>query len=134
MYKTYFDKHYGRWIKELLLISISGTPETASNFSRWYIGVTEPDKTELNIVMCEVHKYNVSTKIWRIVLDSLTINFRDFDRVPIVSQKSAMEQLSKSSSICNSEVNKDLVKLQNYCEEFIFPLKHHTQSTESRFQ
>ena len=31
-------------------------------------------------------------------------------------------------------VNDDFVKLQNYSEEFIFPLKHHMQSTESGIQ
>ena len=86
MYQTSFDKQYGRWIKELLLISISGTTETASNFSQWYIGVTDPDKKELNIGMYEVHKYNVSTTIWRNLLDSLTINPKD----PISPHKSAI--------------------------------------------
>ena len=41
-----------------------------------------------------------------------------------------MGKLSKGSSIWNSEVNEELVKLQNYCEEFIFLLKHHTRITE----
>ena len=45
-----------------------------------------------------------------------------------------MEQLSKGSSICNSEVNEDLVQIQKYCEGFILSLKHHTQITEARFQ
>ena len=67
-------------------------------------------------------------------LDSLTINPKDFDGDPIVSHKSAMEQLSNGSSIWNSEVNEDLVQLQNYCGECIFPLKHYTQSTEARVQ
>ena len=63
-------------------------------------------------------------------MDSLTINPKHFDEDPIFSDKSAMEKLSKGSSIWNSEVNEELVKLQNYCEEFIFLLKHHTRITE----
>ena len=70
----------------------------------------------------------------RIVLDSLTINTKYFDGGPIVSHKSEMEQLSKGISIWNSEVNEDLVQLRRYCENFIFPLKHHTQSTEVRLK
>ena len=67
-------------------------------------------------------------------LDSLTINPKDFGSYPIVSHKSEMEKISKGSSIWNSEVNEDLVQLRKYSEEFIFPLKHHTQSTEYGFQ
>ena len=36
--------------------------------------------------------------------------------------------------MCSLLFNYDLVNPQNYCEQFIFPLKHHTQSTESIFQ
>ena len=68
VYKTLFDKPYRRWIKELLQLSISGTPENASTFARWYLGVTDIKKIELKIGMCEVHKINVSTTIWRNVL------------------------------------------------------------------
>ena len=93
LYKTFFDKHYGKCIKELLTISISGTPATASNFSRWYLGVTETDEIELNIGMCEVQKFNVSTTRWRNFCDSLTINPKHFDRDPKVSHKSEMGQL-----------------------------------------
>ena len=56
LYKTFFDKNYVIWIKGLLPLSITGTSATASNFSRWYLGVTYPGKTKLNIGMCEVHK------------------------------------------------------------------------------
>ena len=56
VYKTFFDKYYGKFIKDLLPLWISGTSATASTSARWYLGVTDPDKTELNIVMCEVHK------------------------------------------------------------------------------
>ena len=28
VYKTFFDKHYGQWIKEILPLSIAGTPAT----------------------------------------------------------------------------------------------------------
>ena len=44
VYNNFFDKYYGLCIKELLLLSISGTPLTASTFSRWYLGVPDPDK------------------------------------------------------------------------------------------
>ena len=98
-------KHYGRWIKDLLPLSTPGTPTTASTFSQWYLGVTEPDKIELNIGMCEVHKCNVSTTRWRGFLDLLTINLKYFYGDPIFSHKSAMEQLSKGSSVRNSELN-----------------------------
>ena len=84
--------------------------------------------------MCEVHKFNVSTTIWRKYLDSLTKKPKGFDRDPIVSHKSAMLQLSRGSSIWNLEVNEDLVQIQKYCEEFIFPFNHHTQSTEDVVQ
>ena len=33
-----------------------------------------------------------------------------------------------------SEVNEDLLQIQNYCENFIFPLDHHKQSTEAGVQ
>ena len=129
VYKNFFDKQYERCIKELLPLSMSCKPATASTFAQWYLGATEPNEKELNIGMCEVHKFNVSTTRWRDFLDSLTINPKDFDGDPIVYHKSEMGQLSKGSYIWNSDVNEDLVKLQNYCEEFVFPLKHHTQST-----
>ena len=45
MYNTLFDKNYEWWLKELLPISIEGTPDKASLFSQWYIGVTAPDDT-----------------------------------------------------------------------------------------
>ena len=45
VYKTFFDKHYDQCIKDLLPLSISVTPETASNFSQWYLGVTDTNKT-----------------------------------------------------------------------------------------
>ena len=45
-----------------------------------------------------------------------------------------MDQLSKGSSIWNSDVNEDLVQLLKYCEEFIFLLKNHTESTEAGVQ
>ena len=61
--------------------------------------------------MCEVHKFNVSSTRWRAFLDSLTINPKDFDVDTIIFHKSAMEQLSKGSSIWNSEVNEDLMKI-----------------------
>ena len=41
-----------------------------------------------------------------------------------------MDHISKINSIWSSLVNDDLVQILNYCEEFIFSLKHHTQSTE----
>ena len=90
LYKTFFDKHYVRWMEDLLPLSISGTLENASTFSWWYLGVTDPDKTEINIGEFEVHNYNVSTTIWRNYLDSLTINTKDFDGDTIVSHKSTM--------------------------------------------
>ena len=43
VYKTFFDNNDWRWIKEFLPISIAGTLSTASNFARWYLGVTDPD-------------------------------------------------------------------------------------------
>ena len=87
MYKTFFDKHYKQRIKDILPLSIAGTPDTSSTFAWWYLGVTETDKTESNIVMYEVHKCDVSTTIWRYFLDFLTINPKGFDGDPIVSQK-----------------------------------------------
>ena len=45
VYKTFFDKNYERWLKDLLLLSIEGRPYSASTFDRWYLGVTDPDKT-----------------------------------------------------------------------------------------
>ena len=88
VYKTLFDKHYGRCIKELLPISIVVTPETDSTFSWWYLSFTEPDKTYLNIGICDVHKLNMSKTKWKTCLDSLSINPKAFDRYPIVSHKS----------------------------------------------
>ena len=64
-------------------------------------------------------------------MDSLTINPKDFDIDTIIFHKSTMERLSKGNSVCSVVVKDDLVQLQNYCEEFIFPMKHHTQITES---
>ena len=56
VYKTFFDKHHTRWMKELLLISIKITPDNASTFDRCYLCIIEPKETELNIGECEVHK------------------------------------------------------------------------------
>ena len=71
---------------------------------------------------------------WSNSFDSLTINHKDFDEYPIIYHKPVMVHLSKVISICISVVNDNLVQLQIYCEEFIFPLKHHTQSTEAGVQ
>ena len=65
VYMNLFGNHYGQCIKDLLTLSITGTPVTASNFNQYYIGVTDPDKTKLNIGMCEVHKCNLSKTRWR---------------------------------------------------------------------
>ena len=46
-------------------------------------------------------------------LDSLTINPKYFYGYQIVSHKSAMYQISKGSSIWNSEFNEELVQVQN---------------------
>ena len=54
VYKTFSGKHYEQYIKEILPLLISGTPETASTFARWYLGFAEPGETELNIGICEV--------------------------------------------------------------------------------
>ena len=80
---------------------------------------------------CEFNGCNVSTIIWRNYFDSFTINPKDFDSDPIVSHKSTMERLSKNNYICSSLVNGDPVQIQKWFEEFIFPLKHHMQRTES---
>ena len=56
-------------------------------------------------MQCE---YNDMEVFW----DSLTIYPKDFDGYPIVSHKSEMGQLSKGSSIWNSEVNEDLLQFQ----------------------
>ena len=61
VYKTFFDNQYRWYIKDLPPLSIEGTPATASNFAWWCLGVIDPDKTELNISMCELHKYNLRT-------------------------------------------------------------------------
>ena len=67
-------------------------------------------------------------------MDSLTTNPKGFDGDTIVSHKSAMEHLPKAKSIWSSVVNDNLVHIQNYREEFIFILNHHTQSTEDGVQ
>ena len=54
-----------QWIKGILPLKITITPETASSFAQWYLGVTDPDETELKTGKCEVHKFNVSTTRWR---------------------------------------------------------------------
>ena len=87
VYKTFFYNHYGWYIKELPQLSIEVTPATASTFAWWYLGVIHPDKTELNIGMFELHKYNLKTTIEKIVLDSLTINHKYFYGDPIVYHK-----------------------------------------------
>ena len=45
-----------------------------------------------------------------------------------------MEHLSKGNYIWSSVINDELVRLQKYLEEFIFPLKHHTQIIEPGVQ
>ena len=62
------------------------------------------------------------------------MNPKDFDRDPNVSQKSAMDNLSKGNSICISVINDELLQIQKYYEEFIFRLKNHTQNAESGIQ
>ena len=95
VYKNFFDNHYICWLKGLPPISIIGIPYDASNFFLWYLGVTEPDKTELNMGEFKVYEWNVSTTIWRNYLESLTINPKDFDSDPKLSQRSAMYNLWK---------------------------------------
>ena len=68
---------------------------------------------------------------WKNYLDSITINPDDFDVDLNVSHQMEIDHLSKRNSIWISVVNDDLVKIQNHCREFIFPLKHHMQITES---
>ena len=80
MYKTLFENNYSCYLKDILPLSIPGTPANASTFSRFYLGVTESYKTELNIKGFEVHECNVSLTIWRNYLDSLTVNSNHFDR------------------------------------------------------
>ena len=99
-------------MKDILPLSIEGTPENASTFTRWYLYINDPDEIELNIGECEVHDWNVSTTIRRNYLDSLTINSKDFDGDPIISHKLTMEQLSKGNSIYSSVVNDDLLNIQ----------------------
>ena len=79
VYTTFFDKLCSRWLKDLLQLSIKGAPENSSTLFQWYLGVNEPDKTELNIGEYEVHECNVSTEIWRNYLDSITMNPKYFD-------------------------------------------------------
>ena len=45
-----------------------------------------------------------------------------------------MDHLSKYNYIWSPVLNYELVQLQKYCGEFILPLNHHTQSTESGVQ
>ena len=99
VHKRFFDKHYAWWFKELLTLSIEGTPATTSTFAWWHLGVTEPYRTELNIMECEVQECNVSTTRRRNYLNSLTINPKYFDGGPIIYHISEMEQLSKGNSI-----------------------------------
>ena len=87
VYKIFFDNHYTCWLKELLLFSVEVTPDNASSFAWWYLGVTDTDEKELKFGYCEVHKCNVSTTRWRNYLDSLTINPNYFEGDPIVSYK-----------------------------------------------
>ena len=61
--------------------------------------------------MCEFREFNVSSTRWKDLLDSLTINSKYFDGDTIITHKSAMEKLSKGSSVWNSEVNEDLVQI-----------------------
>ena len=84
MYKTLFDKHYSFWMKDILMLSIEGTLYNAYTFFWYYLGVAEPDETELNVGGYEVHNYNASTTIWRNYLDSLTINPKYFYGDPII--------------------------------------------------
>ena len=49
VYKTFFDKHYTWYLKDILPLSIPVTPDTASVFDLEYLAVTEPDETELKI-------------------------------------------------------------------------------------
>ena len=41
VYKTFFDKNYVHWLKELLNILIEVTLYNASSFAQWYLRVTE---------------------------------------------------------------------------------------------
>ena len=81
-------------MKDILPLSIEGTPENASTFTRWYLYINDPDEIELNIGECEVHEWNLSTTRWSNYLDSLTINPKYFDRDPIFYHKSEMEKQS----------------------------------------
>ena len=45
VYKNLFDHHYKHCLKELLLLSIADKSSNASNFSLWYLGITDPDNT-----------------------------------------------------------------------------------------
>ena len=81
-----------------------------------------------------VHQCNVNMTRWRYYLHSLNINHKYFGSDPIVSHISKMGCLSKGNLILSSVRNYDLLQLQKYCEELIFPLKYHTQITEAGVQ
>ena len=93
LYNSFFNNHYVCWLKEILPISISSTPETFSIFVWWYPVVTEPDKAEVNIVYFEVHDWNLGTMRLSNCSDFFTINPKFLYRYPIVSHKSAIENL-----------------------------------------
>ena len=67
-------------------------------------------------------------------MDSLTINSKVFNRDPIIAHKTSMEDISKGHPIWGSAVSCELAQLQNYFEEFIFPLKYCSESIESGVQ
>ena len=74
-------------MKELLPLSIEVTPYNDFILALCYLCFSETGETELKIGQCEVHEYNLSTKIWRNYLDSLTIDPKYFYGDPIVSHK-----------------------------------------------
>ena len=57
-----------------------------------------------------------------------------FDGNPISPQILTMERLSEDNSVCSSVVKDDLVQIQKYCDELIFPLKHLMHITEAGVQ
>ena len=103
-------------MKELLPLSIEVTPYNDFILALCYLCFSETGETELKIGQCEVHEYNLSTKIWRNYLSSLTINIKDFEGDPIISIKSAMNKISKCNSIWFPVGNDDLVNPRKYRE------------------
>lgn len=120
----------------------SGLYRSVSRYSRNCISIcslvfrsrrTGKDSENNNI--CEVHECEVDLDKWREYLDELTIIPVDVATDPIINRHTeAIRSLSSGESMWEENADEKLKALADDCQQYIWPLEHHTQSTKAGVQ